>query len=185
MADQGAFRQLLDALTGRGAAIAEGLWGTSARALTAAVLQRHAPPVCLYCLAHVGDAEDALEELAFYTGVPAQLFPAWDSLPREANVADEILAGRLRVLKELKALRAALGPSYDGPTRIIVAPVQALLQPVPSPRHLDDNTVVVRKGESQDPAALRAWLVGRGFSAADLVGNRGAVSYTHLRAHET
>ena len=176
MADQGAFRPLLDALRERGAAIAEGLWGTSARALVAALLQRQAPPVCLYCLAHIGDAEDALEELAFYTGAPASLFPAWESLPREADVGDEILAGRLRVLKELKALGTALGPSYDGPTHIIVAPVQALLQPVPSPRHLDDNTVVVRKGESQDPAALRAWLVERGFTSADLVGNRGEFS---------
>ena len=176
MADQEAFGPLLASLTGQGATIAEGLWGSSARALVAAIQERHTPPVCLYCLAHIGDAEDTRDELAFYTGAPTSIFPAWESLPREVDVNDEILAGRLRVLKGLKQLGAALGPSYNGPTHIIVAPVQALLQPVPDPRHLDDNTVVIKTGDQKDPEALKAWLVERGFSPADLVGTRGEFS---------
>ena len=81
LAQQESFPQLTEALARHGAAIAEGLWGSSARALAAALLRHHKPPVCLYCLAHIGDAEDARDELAFYTRLPVSIFPAWESLP--------------------------------------------------------------------------------------------------------
>ena len=167
---------MIAALESQGAAIAEGLWGGSVRALIAATLKTRPVPVCLVCLAHIDDAENARDELAFYTGQPVSIFPAWESLPREADVSDEILAGRLRVLKELKTLTAALGPAYEGPTKIIIAPVQALLQPVPSARHLDDNTLVLHRGDQKDPEKLRAWLVERGFEPADLISDRGEFS---------
>ena len=177
MAGLEAFDALCSALDTQGAAIAEGLWGSSARALLAALLRkRPCCPVVLYCLAHINDCEDVREELAAFTDCTVDVFPAWESLPREAEVGDEILAGRLRVLKKLKELRARLGKAYDGPPHIIVAPVQALLQPVPSPRHLDDNTLIIKTGDQRDPEQLRNWLVERGFVPADLIGMRGEFS---------
>jgi transcription-repair coupling factor (superfamily II helicase) len=176
LADQKAFGPLMAALEDQGAAIAEGLWGASVRALAAAAVQRLHPPVCLFCLAHIDDAESAAEELTHFTGNPVSVFPAWESLPRDADVSDEILAGRLRMLKSLKQLTASLGDAYEGPTQIIVAPIQALLQPVPSQSHLDDNTLSIAVGDEQSPEGLRAWLVRRGFSPADLVADRGEFS---------
>jgi transcription-repair coupling factor (superfamily II helicase) len=176
LADQEAFRPMVAALEGQGAAIAEGLWGGSVRALVAATLLSRPAPVCLVCVAHIDDAETTRDELSFYSGQPVDIFPAWEALPKEADVSDEILAGRLRVLKDLKALEAAIGPAYEGPPKILVAPVQALLQPVPSARHLDDNTLVLRKGDERDPEKLRAWLVERGFEPADLISDRGEFS---------
>ncbi len=229
VANEAAFAAMAAALENQGAAIAEGLWGSSARALVAALVQRQPRPVILYCLAHIDDAETTCDEIAAFTGLPCTIFPAWESLPRESDVGDEILAGRIRVLKMLKNLKVAgdangndrtgqspvptknnraarralaqgkslpsTGAASDDTTHtlasaspklqsvapgvsplIIVAPVQALLQPVPSPRHLDDNTVVVKVGEEQDPEKLRAWLVERGFVAADLVSSRGEYS---------
>jgi len=176
MANQKAFDGLSSTLGQRRGAIAEGLWGSSARALVAALLQRQSYPVVLYCLGHINDAEDAREELAAFTGWAVEVFPAWESLPRESEVGDEILAGRLRILKKLKRLAARLTDSYEGPPHIIVAPVQALVQPVPSPRHLDDNTMVVKTGDQKDPEQLRRWLVERGFVPADLISLRGEFS---------
>jgi len=176
LAREAAFGDLTATLEKSGAATAEGLWGSSARALAAACLQRRHSPVVLYCLAHINDAEDVRDELAAFTDWPVEVFPAWETLPREADVSDDILAGRLRLLKQLKALRAATGAAHEGPPLIVVAPIQALLQPVPSPRHLDDNTLLLRVGDERDPEKLRAWLVERGFEPADLISQRGEFS---------
>ncbi|MBN2581885.1 MAG: transcription-repair coupling factor [Planctomycetes bacterium] len=176
LAKQAAFGDLVSALGDQGAATAEGLWGSSARALAAACLERRPAPVALYCLAHINDAEDVRDELAAFTDWTVEVFPAWETLPRESDVGDDILAGRLRILKQLKTLRAAMGEAHEGPPLVLVAPIQALLQPVPSPRHLDDNTIILRVGDDYDPEKLRAWLVERGFEPADLISSRGEFS---------
>ena len=75
-------------------------------------------------LAHVGDVDDFRDDVATFAGVAPEVFPAWDRLPREASAGDEVFGRRLRVVKRLAA---------RSPPRFVVAPIQALLQPVPTP----------------------------------------------------
>ena len=142
----------------------EGLWGSSAPALAAALLP-DCPSTLLYVLAHIDSVDDARDDWRLFAGEEAQVFPAWESLPTESDVSDEILADRLRVLKVLRAGQQGAGPL----PRVLVTTIQALMQPVPSPRHLAENTMELTVGAEYSVARLRKWLAERGFRPAELV----------------
>ncbi|MFO8013847.1 MAG: transcription-repair coupling factor [Phycisphaerae bacterium] len=204
------------ALREEGRASVEGLWGSSAPAL-AAVLLPDCPSTLVYVLAHVDAVDDACDDWRLLAGVEPEVFPAWEALPTEADVSDEILADRLRLLRALaeakraeraresddavrdddavrgdRASRARCGstgssssagaratpdgddrplprPARTAPPRVIVTTIQAMMQPVPSPRHLAENTLHLAVGETYDLAHLRRWLGARGFRPAELV----------------
>jgi transcription-repair coupling factor (superfamily II helicase) len=170
-----------------GRASVEGLWGASAPAVAAALLP-DCPSTLLYVVAHIDAVDDALDDWRLLAGVDPAIFPAWEALPTEADVSDEVLADRLRVLKRLAAIRAreaggaedAAGTPRPGsgqaPTRraqgqdrVLVAPIQALMQPVPSPSHLAENTLELSVGRDYELAGVRRWLGERGFRPAELV----------------
>jgi len=212
-----------EALRTEGRASVEGLWGSSAPALAASFLS-DCPSTLLYVLAHTDSVDDARDDWRLFAGVDPPVFPAWEALPAESDVSDEILAERLRVLKTLAAARqgdgaagqetrrglapgeytgggtAALTGRGDGaagekgtaprkgrgtapfsPTvppaveiaealpRVLVTTIQALMQPVPSPRHLADNTLELVVGREYSLPHLRQWLAERGFRPAELV----------------
>jgi len=153
-----------ETLRTEGRASVEGLWGSSAPALAAALLP-DCPSTLLYVLAHIDSVDDARDEWRLFADIDPAVFPAWESLPSEADVSDEILAERLRVLKWLAAARQGA----DHPPRVLVTTIQAIMQPVPSPRHLDENTIELVVGQDYNLAELRAWLAARGFRPAELV----------------
>ena len=153
-----------ETLRTEGRASVEGLWGSSAPALAAALLP-DCPSTLLYVLAHIDSVDDARDEWRLFADIDPAVFPAWESLPSEADVSDEILAERLRILKWLAAARQGA----DHPPRVLVTTIQAIMQPVPSPRHLDENTIELVVGQDYNLAELRAWLAARGFRPAELV----------------
>ena len=143
---------------GRGATI-DGTWGSSG-SLVAAALGLHAPRAVLVVIAHPRDVDGWVEDLASFAGLRPVVFPAWDNRPSESTLLDEIAGQRLRVLKQLEA---------GEPPRYLLATIQALIQPVPSPAELAQNRRVLRVHESIDPDELAAWLVERGFRRTDAV----------------
>jgi transcription-repair coupling factor (superfamily II helicase) len=160
------FPEILAALkVGRGATI-DGAWG-SAGPLGTAAIGLHAPRTLLVALAHVGDVDDFADDVATFAGVRPEVLPAWDRLPREAGPGDEVFGRRLRVLKRLAG---ALPP------RFVVAPFQALLQPVPKPAVLAQTSRTVRVGEAVAVEELAGWLVGRGMERVEVVEVAGEFS---------
>jgi transcription-repair coupling factor (superfamily II helicase) len=212
-----------ETLRGEGRASVEGLWGSSAPALAAALLP-DCPSTLLYVLAHTDSVDDAADDWRLFAGLEPVVFPAWEALPAESDVSDEILAERLRVLKWLAEARRhecgrgggaasgapappmryadtdteaaavqqraamppgdhaapsgdqavphsdqAAAPGVTGPPRVLVTTIQAMMQPVPSPRHLEENTVELVVGQDYSLPELRAWLAVRGFRPAELV----------------
>src|SRR4051794_3671170 len=117
------FPEVLAALKNGHSATIDGAWG-SAGPLAAAGLGLHAPRTLLIVLAHVGDLDDFADDVATFAGARPEVFPAWDRLPREAGPGDEVFGRRIRIAKRLAG---ALPP------RFVVAPFQALLQPIPKP----------------------------------------------------
>ncbi|MDR3632823.1 MAG: transcription-repair coupling factor [Isosphaeraceae bacterium] len=162
------FPEVLAALKNNRSATIDGAWG-SAAPLAAAALGLHAPSTLVVALAHVGDVDDFRDDIATFAGVTPEVFPAWERLPREAASAagDEVLGRRLRVVKRLS------GPE---PPRFVVAPLQALLQPVPTVEALRLASRTVRVGEEFPIERLTEWMVERGMSRVEVVEVAGEFS---------
>ncbi|MBV8313729.1 MAG: transcription-repair coupling factor [Planctomycetaceae bacterium] len=160
------FPEVLASLqNGHGATI-DGAWG-SAAPLAAAALGLHAPKTLVLVLAHVGDVDDFRDDVATFAGVAPEVFPAWDHLPREASPTDEVSGRRLRIVKRLA------GPL---PPRFVVAPLQALLQPVPTLDVLARCSRTVRVGDTVAVEELAAWLAERSMSRVEVVEVPGEFS---------
>jgi len=153
------FPQILAALkNGRGATL-DGAWG-SAGPLAAAAIGLHAPQTLLIVVAHVGDIDDYADDVATFAGVRPEVLPAWDRLPREVGPGDEVFGRRIRVAKALAG---------DRPPRYVVAPFQALLQPVPRLALLEKASRAVRVGDTVPVEGLARWLVEKGMERVEVV----------------
>src|SRR5271156_4506085 len=153
------FPEVVAALKNGRSATVDGAWG-SASALVSAALGLHAPSTLVILLAHVGDVDDFRDDVATFAGIVPEVFPAWEKLPRELNAADEVFGRRMRVLKML---------SGQSPPRLVVAPFQATLQPVPKPELLARIVRTLAVGQVVPIEELTAWMLERGMSRAEVV----------------
>jgi len=95
------FPALVAALkNGHGASV-DGAWGSSA-GLAASALGLHTPRTLLVVIAFPRDVDGWTEDLASFSGLRPVLFPAWDSLPTDETVLDEVAGQRLRVLRPFR-----------------------------------------------------------------------------------
>jgi transcription-repair coupling factor (superfamily II helicase) len=160
------FHPLVAALQNGHSASVDGAWGSSA-ALAAAALGLHAPSTLLLVIAHPRDVDGWTEDIASFAGVRPVLFPAWDALPEDTAVVDEVAGQRLRVLKLLEA---------DQPPRFVLTTVQALIQPVPDRNQLAQRRRVLRAGSQVTLEELTTWLVEHGFQRREAVELPGEFS---------
>src|SRR5262245_13825530 len=160
------FAPLLDALRKGDAATVDGAWNSSS-ALMCAALAAHAPQTLLVVLAHPGDVDAWCDDLHGFSGVRPALFPAWDGWPPGERPVDEVAGQRLRLLRQLEA---------GEPPRLVVATMQALLQPVPGRAELARNRRLVRVGETLDLDEFSTWLVEHGYERMEAVELPGEFS---------
>lgn len=114
-------------------------------------------------VAHLDDADEAVDELEAL-GVDAVKLAAMEVLPGESSVSVELVAERLRVERRL----------IEGMTPgIVVAPIQALMQPVPQPEDLGAMMRSIGRGDEVDQGALLAWLDETGYSRAEVIEHPG------------
>jgi len=181
------FDEVRSALRNGEPAEIDGAWG-SACALSLAALARHPqspraaprgtalPPVLLAVLPRIADVDDFALDVGNFLGTSPEVFPAWESLPAEYDVADPVFGGRLRILQMLDQLPAsthdagAPGASATGGRRpspvspmIINTSIEALLQPVPAKSERSAATRTIRVGDDLDREEFLDWLVERGF----------------------
>ncbi len=145
-----------------------GVWGSSAPLAAAAVatLRRTA---ALVVTAQLDEADAAADDIEVFTGRPAQLFPAWETDLAGRGASDDVAATRLRLCNLL-----AQPPNLrDEPVELIVAPVMALMQPVPSAQALAAARKPLRRGAVLDIEELVAWLVEAGFDHVEQVEQQG------------
>jgi transcription-repair coupling factor (superfamily II helicase) len=160
------FHPLVAALKNGHGATVDGAWGSSA-ALTAAALGLHAPRTLLIVIAHPRDVDGWVEDVASFAGLRPVVFPAWDTLPTDGTVLDEVAGSRLRVLKQLEA---------GEPPRYVLTTIQALIQPVPDRAQLAERRRVLRVGEPISPEELAGWLFEHGFQRTEAVELPGEFS---------
>jgi transcription-repair coupling factor (superfamily II helicase) len=176
----------------KGVVVASGLWGSSAPMVTAIAIAPHR--TVLYVTAHLEQADHARDDLELFSDRSCQLFPAWETLAGEGAASSEIEAERLKLAMQLTRPRSEDGRA-SVPQQFIVAPIQALMQPTPTPAALTEHTLTLSVGEfvavdrvetgsrevasdsAEDkrtgPAALVSWLLDRGFTRLELVESPG------------
>ncbi|MDX2116643.1 MAG: transcription-repair coupling factor [Planctomycetota bacterium] len=156
-------RALADALSAGRRVAASGAAGSST-ALVAGATATLTKRTVLLVVAHLDDAEEALDEL-IASGVNAIRLPALESLPGESGASLELFAERLGVQRRVLA---GLEPAT-----VVVAPISALMQSVPAPAAMDRLSRVLRVGEDVPPAELGRWLDAAGYSRVDTVEEPG------------
>ncbi len=160
------FPEVLAALKNGRAATIDGAWG-SAAPLASSALALHAPSSLLVALAHVGDCDDFADDLAAFSGIRPEVFPAWEKALRESDAADEVFARRLQTARKLQS---------GTPPRIVVAPIQALMQPLPTPAALCRTSRPIHVGLTVPMEDLTAWLVTSGMTRVEVVEVAGEFS---------
>ncbi|NQU19910.1 MAG: DEAD/DEAH box helicase, partial [Candidatus Nealsonbacteria bacterium] len=160
---QEGFAEVVESLKSGHAATLDGVWGSSC-ALATAALATHAPgPLVVVCPA-IDDVDDLIDDLSLFSRLTPDRFPAWESLPTERVIHDEVFGDRVRLLKLLGS---------PEPPELIVTSIQALLQPVPDRQSLDRHTRTLRAGAGVSIEELSRWLVDNGFhntTAVELPG---------------
>ena len=147
-----------------------GLWGSSLAFFLAAWEAQAAPAApCLIVTATLEEADELGESIELFSGSRVLPFPAWESLFSGDSEPDaDILGARLDVL-------ARLGEA-DPWSGYLVAPVQALLQPVPPPEVLRRAVLELRCDSEMPPERVVERLVACGFRGVPLVERRGEFS---------
>jgi len=138
-----------------------GLWGSGC-ALAVAALARETAATLLVLTPTSEQAEALQDDLATFLPQGVALFPARETLRSEEKFTDGASAARLELLKHFRAGASADSHAPRAP-RVIVAPVQAALQPVQSPQRLQADTLELRAGQSRALDQIAEWLVARGF----------------------
>ncbi|MCC6737520.1 MAG: transcription-repair coupling factor [Planctomycetia bacterium] len=143
-----------------------GLWGSSAALVAAAVANAQAPedqkkgwvaPRWLVVASGVVEAEQTAADIESFFDGPVARFPSWEAAPGpDAKLSPAIFARRLNVLLDF----AIPGRT---PPRIVVAPIQAVLQGVPAPDLLWGNLLEIRPGKPLPIEPLAQQLVDHEF----------------------
>ncbi|MEM8756660.1 MAG: transcription-repair coupling factor [Planctomycetota bacterium] len=134
--------------------VIEGSAGSSTIVLAACLARSIGRPIMLV-LAHLDDAEQSIDELTMLGVRPIRL-PALEVLPGESDVASDLLAARLEAARAVRSIP-------EGEACVVVAPVHALMQRVPEPRHADRMQRAIAAGDRLDQTELVNWLGANGY----------------------
>jgi transcription-repair coupling factor (superfamily II helicase) len=150
---QNGFAEVVASLSAGHAATLDGVWGSSC-ALAAAALAQSSPSSLVVVCPHGDDVDDLADDLALFSQVVPERFPAWERLPDEQAVADEIFGDRLRLLKNFLSAQVP---------KLVLCGIQSLLQPVPDRDTLGRQTRLLCLGRQVRIEDLSRWLAENGF----------------------
>ena len=106
-----------------------------------------------------------LDDLSYFSLAHVVDFPSWDTLPGEQIAPSPDLIGkRLQVLHSLLTLKTP---------HVILAPLQAALQKLPTPQTLLQHCYLWNKGATLDFASLPGLLETLGFVQRPVVSDKG------------
>ncbi|VAX41995.1 Transcription-repair coupling factor [hydrothermal vent metagenome] len=167
MASDEAVAGLARALTEGRRAVVTGAAGSSTSILAGLLARSLAHPVVLV-VAHIDEADDALDELTTL-GLPALRLPALEVLPGETDIALDLFAERIAVQRAVMAMEDS--GCCDAP--VLITPIQALMQGVPAPDRLPQLARTLRAGEHHNLTELTQWLAEAGYSRVDAIEEPG------------
>jgi len=178
---------LADALRQNESVLVSGLWGSSVAAVVTAVAAGTQKPFLLVC-GHLDEADDLADDIELFSGTRPDVLPALELAGSLGRASEEQVSNRLQLLARLAlaegkgergqgSTKAGLPRSSDlltpdrsalSPTRI-VAPIQALMQSVPSKSQLVELIFTISKSQKIEPEKLIVWLAEHGYNRLDQV----------------
>ena len=153
------FKSLAKGLDAGQRSIATGSVGASISLVAAAMHQQTKRPVLIVC-AHLDEAEDLLAETHAIGQSGSEIFPALELAPGESSVSAELFANRAAKIAQIRAGQVP---------EILITPIAALMQPVPSAQRIDELVREINKGDQLEPQALIDWLAGAGYERMDTI----------------
>jgi len=147
-------------------------WGNLAGAalpLALSELVRHQPALYLLIVPDTPTALRLEQELAVFLGntVPLYSFPDWETLPYDQfSPHQDIISQRLRTLYQLPTVSHGL----------VLVPVSTLMLRLSAPEHLQQQSLLLKKGQRLDLGSLRQQLVQAGYRAVEQVMQHGEFS---------
>lgn len=159
---------------GKGCTV-NGLWGSSAMFFTAVLVKGRlkttkATPQVLLVVSHIDEAEHDLEDLHTFLPGHAGLFPVVENVygvDFEDNA--DIKTQRIQIVNQLLHDDVHATNRLD----IIIAPIQALLQPVPSSRAISENVLKIQRNQEYPQEELITWLQDHRYQMTNQVENAG------------
>lgn len=169
------YKEIIRQLSSGNGCCVTGLWGSSANLFAAAVASEHfytkgLTPKILLVVPDAEDAREDWEDLKTFSNLPVTLFPAVEDIfNNESDAYEDIMAQRLFILNQL------CRKNKDAPhqTDVIVSPIQALIQPVPSKKTIGDNIVSFQKGQEYPMENLIGLLHSHHYQETSQVENQG------------
>ena len=137
-----------------------GLWGSSLSVVTAALDTRLHRPILVIC-GHVDEADDIADDMELFHGRRPEALSPLEIGSTMGKFSEEQVANRIQLLATM--MRPAPEP------RLVVAPIQSLMQAVPSPKQLSQLQLTLRPGLALEPEKLIVWLSEHGFNRLDQV----------------
>ena len=177
----GAFAQVMEHVGSGNSCAVGGLWGSSCAYFLAAALEQ-SPSIILVVALGPEEADDLCNDINLFQPDSAVVFPAREALlAEEAAINYDILGQRVEILRRLlfygSAGRAAAGAeSSRADLKVIVAPIQSILQPVVRPEQLQTDILTVAVGDSKPMEEIAQWLVDRNFERVPMVEMHGEFS---------
>src|SRR5688572_923589 len=154
-------RALARTLGETGAATASGLWGSSVAAVVAAVEKELHRPIVVVC-GHLDEADDLADDIELFLKRRPEVLPALELGGSLGQLSEEQVSNRMRLISRL-----ASGDTIQRP--LMVAPIQALMQAVPSKDQLQHLIRTLKPGQALEPEKLIVWLAEHGYNRLDQV----------------
>ncbi len=152
----------------------QGLWGSSAAFLIAALASDKnlsGRGEILFVTSGIEEAEEVFEDVTVFLHESPIFFPV-----SEDAISVESLPDSNTYVQQINVLYKLLSKSGGSPCRIIIAPIQSLLQHVPSPEAIEKNILTIKIGEEYEQKFLVDWLIKGGFERTGIVELPGEFS---------
>src|SRR5688500_9310358 len=146
------------------AATASGLWGSGVAAVVGGIEANLHRPILLIC-GHLDEADDLADDIELFTKRRPDVLPALEMGGTLGRLSEELVSNRMRLIATL-AREAKEKPKTP---RLIVAPVQALMQAVPSRDQLQHLLRTLKAGDKLEPEKLIVWLADHGYNRLEQV----------------
>ena len=152
-----------------GAVKVEGTWGAFARLLAAYISKELNRPI-LYICPHIDDSDKAVDDLHTFGAEAVEPLAAWEGEEDLADATDEIRAERLKLVSRM-SYKYHGHPGRDTGWKPVILPtsVQALCQPIPKPKLIEQSSLRLRINKEMPPEEVAGWLVENGFERVDRI----------------
>jgi hypothetical protein len=114
---------------------------------------------------HLDEADDLADDIEVFVGRRPEVLPALELAGSLGGASEELVANRLQLVDRLS--RWGEEGSLTNP--ILVAPIQGLMQSVPSRGQMKELTRELRAGQKLEPEKLIVWLSEHGYNRLEQV----------------